>query len=192
MLDEKLSWKQHTQYINTKLSKNVGILCSAKKILQLSTMITLYYSFIYPYLAYCNELWGYCSKKYLDSTLKIQKLCCRIIAGAPRRTSSEQLFNKLRVLSLQNIHKLKLLVFMFKFYKGQLPNIVECMYSRKSTYTNRTRNTHFMIVPLCKSQVGFNSIKYQGPNTWNSFCSKIDVNCSITLFSKCVRHILTD
>ena len=31
MMDEKLSWKQHTLYINKKICKNVGILCSAKK-----------------------------------------------------------------------------------------------------------------------------------------------------------------
>ena len=161
-----------------------------QKILLSKTTVTLYYSFIYPYLTYCNELWGYCNKTYLESTFKIQKLCCRIIAGVPRRTSSEQLFQTLGVLSLPNIHKLKLLVFMFKFYKGHMPNIVDSMFSRKSI-NRTTRNKHLINVPLCKSQVGFNSIKYQGPKVWNLYCSKIDFNCSVATFSKRVRNILT-
>ena len=33
LLDQKLSWKNHIQYISAKVSKSIGILCKARKIL---------------------------------------------------------------------------------------------------------------------------------------------------------------
>ena len=46
------------EYINKCQIKRVaGILCKAKQVLKLSTLINLYSSFIYPYLTYCIEAW---------------------------------------------------------------------------------------------------------------------------------------
>ena len=58
MLDSKLSWNSHIEYISKKISKGIGILCKARKYLPKNTLITLYYSFVYPYLNYCLEVWG--------------------------------------------------------------------------------------------------------------------------------------
>ena len=73
VIDERLSWCEHISYIKSKISKGIGILCKARKMLNSSTLITLYHSFIYPYLTYCVEIWGSSSKKYTDSLYKLQK-----------------------------------------------------------------------------------------------------------------------
>ena len=73
-IDHKLEWKQHIQYIKSKVAKNIGILCRAKKLFKTSTLVTLYYSFIFPYISYCIEVWGNAPKKYNDSILKLQNL----------------------------------------------------------------------------------------------------------------------
>ena len=36
----------------------VGVIIKARKVLQKGSLISLYYSFIYPYLIYCNQIWG--------------------------------------------------------------------------------------------------------------------------------------
>ena len=61
MLDSKLSWQPHIAYISKKISKGIGILCKARKYLPQKCLITLYYSFIYPYMNYCLEVWGKCT-----------------------------------------------------------------------------------------------------------------------------------
>ena len=53
LFDEKMSWKQHTQYICNKISKNIGVLCTAKKVLQFSALITLYYSYLSVFNVLC-------------------------------------------------------------------------------------------------------------------------------------------
>ena len=41
--------------------------------------MNLYYSLVFPYLIYCNEIWGNASSVLLDPIIKIQKRCVRII-----------------------------------------------------------------------------------------------------------------
>ena len=92
ILGDKLSWKHHIQSVKIKISKNIGILHKCRKKFSVSTMKSLYYSFIYTYLSYSVELWRPAPKQYTDSICKLQKIHCRLILNAPKRTSSSQLF----------------------------------------------------------------------------------------------------
>ena len=56
--DPRLTWKPHIDHIRQKISKSIGIILKTKKKLHSAVMINLYYSFIYPYLNYCNQVWG--------------------------------------------------------------------------------------------------------------------------------------
>ena len=58
ILDEHLSWKPHISHVAGKLSKSIGIIYKSSFCLSRSSLITLYYSLIYPYLQYCIIVWG--------------------------------------------------------------------------------------------------------------------------------------
>ena len=73
ILDSKLSWLQHIQYLKVKISKGIDILSKARKCLSLSTLIFMYYNFIYPYITYCIESWGSACHKYLETINKLQE-----------------------------------------------------------------------------------------------------------------------
>ena len=55
IIDEKLSWKQHIEYVKNKISKSIGINYKTRKYVDKSTLRNLYYTFVYPYLIYCVE-----------------------------------------------------------------------------------------------------------------------------------------
>ena len=57
-IDNELNWKKHIAYISGKVSRGIGIMLKARKILDSNAMKTLYYSFIYPFFTYCNHVWG--------------------------------------------------------------------------------------------------------------------------------------
>ena len=57
-IDSSMSWSLHIQYIKSKIAKAVGIISKARNTLSRSSLVTLYYTFIYPYLMYCIEVWG--------------------------------------------------------------------------------------------------------------------------------------
>ena len=53
VIDNKLNWRYHIDYIANRIYKTIGIIVKVKNILNLKTTKDLYYSFIYPYLKYC-------------------------------------------------------------------------------------------------------------------------------------------
>ena len=58
IIDNKLKWNEHITYIKNKISKSIGILYKSRNYLNRHTLRNLYYTFIYPYLIYCVEVWG--------------------------------------------------------------------------------------------------------------------------------------
>ena len=57
IIDDKLNFDNHISYIKNKISKVLGILIKAKKNLNRRILVNLYYTFVYPYLIYCVEIW---------------------------------------------------------------------------------------------------------------------------------------
>ena len=53
ILDDKLKWTHHISYIKNKISKGMGIILKARKVLKKKVLLQLYHSFVTPYLIYC-------------------------------------------------------------------------------------------------------------------------------------------
>ena len=58
IIDDKLKWIHHISYIKNKISKGMGIILKARKVLKRKVLLQLYHSFVIPYLIYCVEIWG--------------------------------------------------------------------------------------------------------------------------------------
>ena len=91
----------------------------AKKNINLSTLVTLYHSFIYPYLTLCLQVWGGAGNVYLLSLFKLQKRVVRIMKSLPLRAHTEPIFLDLKKYQL---YKQKIVLFMFKYIRDCLPN----------------------------------------------------------------------
>ena len=73
IIDIKLNWAAHIHYIKSKISNILVFLLKIRKFLQNNTMRKMYFTFIYPYLIYCIEVWGNAQHTHLDPLIKIQK-----------------------------------------------------------------------------------------------------------------------
>ena len=58
LLDENFTWKNHIDYIQKKISTNVGLLYQSRYFLDEKITKQLYFSFINSYLNYGNIAWG--------------------------------------------------------------------------------------------------------------------------------------
>jgi len=191
VLDAKLSWNHHIQKIKLKMSKNIGLLCKVRKILSKTTLITLYYSFIYPYINYCIEIWGNAAKRYTNTILKLQKLCCRFITGSKRQTASDPLFKSLNILKINEVYEYCTMLFMFKYYRGMLPAVSKKIFQIVDLSHSITRQTHNFILPLCNSQVAYNSMKFQGPKIWNQYHKQLNIICTFNTFKHNLKKLIT-
>ena len=82
-----LTWHDHIDYICGKISKNMNIMVKLKHYVSKATLISVYYSLIYPYLTYACTLWG--NNQYLDlAKPKSGALISLVFSTGCRRVSS--------------------------------------------------------------------------------------------------------
>ena len=72
-IDNSLNLKKHICYIAGKISRGIGISLKSRKYLNEESLLTLYYCFIYPFLIYCNHVWGNTWKTNLSKLQILQK-----------------------------------------------------------------------------------------------------------------------
>ena len=66
-------WKPHISYITNKISKSIGIIRTSSFYLSKSSLRSLYYAVVYPYLHYCNIVWASIYKTNLQRIVRLHK-----------------------------------------------------------------------------------------------------------------------
>ena len=52
IIDNKLKWKDHIDYISKKIAKGIGVIIKARKVFDKTTLLSIYNSLILPYIGY--------------------------------------------------------------------------------------------------------------------------------------------
>ena len=191
LIDKKLSWANHIKAIKMKISKGTGILKKAKIYINLSTLVTLYHSFIYPYLTYCLEVWGGAGDVYLLLLFKLKKRVVRIIKSLPRRAHTEPIFLDLKLLSIYQLYKQKISLFMFKCIRGCLPKLFNNYYIRNVDIHNHvTRQQNKLHTHKSRTSAAQKAIRCYGVSLWNEFSSKVCFDVSFTCYKKALKIFL--
>ena len=105
IINNKLNWKDHMSFVYRKIACGLDIIITTRKLLQNESLKSWYYSFIYPYLTYCNQVWGSACKTNIEPLFILQKGALRIITGVHPSSPSEPLFCQLKFLNCENIFK---------------------------------------------------------------------------------------
>ena len=190
IIDSKLTWKDHITYVTNKIDKNIGVLIKCRKVFNEKTLITLYYSFIYPYLSYCIHVWGSTFKTYLKRVVTLQKRIVRIMCGAPRNSHTEKLYKELNMMNVNGIFMYNVGLFMYKHHHNLLPSIFDVFESNDNIHNYQTRQSHLLHIPYCRTDLGKRSFTYQAVSVWNKLCQNIDVDVSVGVFKKHSKEYL--
>ena len=94
--------------------------------------MSLYYSFIYPYLTYCNHIWGATYKTRLKRLVILQNKAIRILAQAGNWTSSDPLYKKLNIMKFENINTYLIGRFMFCVSIDKIPQSFGSLFRKKT------------------------------------------------------------
>ena len=189
ILDSRLTWFEHIQYIKSKISRALGILFKAKKVFDENTIKTLYNSLIYPYLSYCVEVWGSATESCVSSLVKLQKRAVRIIVSASYKAHTGPIFQKLNLLNINKIYLYNVALFMFKFENGFLPNIFDnlfCQNITKSNYFTRQRNR--LIIPKTRTVLCQKTIRYVGVKVWSYLCKTMKFDSTIISVKRILKQ----
>ena len=78
IIDKNLTWKNHIEVVENKISKNIGVLYRASHLLDIKNL-KIYFSFIHIYISDANIAWASTFKTKLRGNLKKQKHAARVI-----------------------------------------------------------------------------------------------------------------
>ena len=106
ILDDKLKWDLHIDALCKKLSKLNGVLYLVRNSLSATALKCIYFSLVYSHLIYGICIWGGTYRTHLDAIIKAQKRVLRSISFERRDAPSLPLFNRLHMLSFDNIYNI--------------------------------------------------------------------------------------
>jgi hypothetical protein len=138
VLDENLSWVSHITKVQGKLYRILGILNRVKNLVPNDIKCTIFNTLALPHINYGLMLWGHKASRLV----KIQKKFVRLISGAKYNAHSDPLFKKYNVLKINDMYKLMLYKFYYKFHNKELPENLLKLKIRFQTeiHTHHTRH----------------------------------------------------
>ena len=146
-IDHKLNWTSHIAHVKNKISKGVGIMLRARNYVTKNCLKTLYYSYIYPYLIYCIEIWGISPQTHLTPLFLLQKKIVRIMTYSTFYTHTAPIFKELQILTVDKLVVHRIAIVMYTFDNGLLPAVLNTLYKKIMKYTHITQDqkTCFML-----------------------------------------------
>ena len=189
VIDEKMSWKNHVNYLCSKLAKGCWAISKLRKYVDLHTSRILYYSLIYPHLQYCISSWGRATKSVLKPLSIIQKRVLRLITKAPYRTPSAPLFFQLKV---DDVYKLQIAKMMHHINNQNNTGTWTINNSIKleklHNHNTRASSQYNFVIPNIRTNSGKSLSAFAGAQIWREVPLSIK-SLSTLKFKNCMLII---
>ena len=137
---------------------------------------------IYPYLYYCNIVWGSTYKTNLHRLVILQTRVVRIISKSNFDAPSDPIFKEFHILKFDDIHFVELGKFMYSYKNSLLPGkFKNAFLLNNQTHSYNTRIADAFNLPFCRTNARQFSVCCQGPKYFNPLDK--DICNSVSLFS---------
>ena len=148
------------------MHKNIGILKRLKHTVPKNVLKIIYHWLITPHLNYGILLWGF----NLDRIEKLQKQAIRIITRSYFLAHTSNLFKQTKILKIEDIFKLKQILFYHKFVINKLPYSIENILT-KQLENRRACHAAFFLKPPAKvnTESAKQCIRYSIPTLINNY-----------------------
>ena len=194
MVDQDFNWKSHLLELQTKLSKSVGIIYRVRNILNKSSLNKLLHSLIISHVKYGIICYGRANKTSLKPIKILYNQAIRCINFLKRADKNlKQLYLDQKVLSLENIFKLEVGKFCFKYKRDLLPNSFSNFFTEIGEIHNHsTRNfKNKLYLKKQNKKAGILTLAHTGAKLWNSFPTSLQNNNNVHSFCKNLKIYLT-
>ena len=183
IIDDKLNWKPHINFIISKINKNAAVIRRIRYKINSRTALKLYDSMILPHISYCAITWAAISHNKLKKIHIIQKKVLRVVLCANRLAPSKPIFRQLQRLTIFDIHKMQVAIFMFSNLKGYTPNLFpDYFLTNSQIHSHFTRSAAKLRLERVRTNLRTQSLALIGPTIWNNIPDHLKQSVSLRVF----------
>ena len=154
-----------------------------------ATLISVYYSLIYPYLIYACTLWGNNYNAPLSQIVKLQNKVIRVINDVPLMESITPHYTSLGLLKFPDIVKLNTcMLFYDYFHHEKFPNIPVSLVSELHNYSTRSASSNQVAIPSFRTNLRRFCPSIIGSFFWNDIPQFIRDKPSKKMFRKALSR----
>ena len=136
--------------------------------IDLNLLFSLYNTLIFPHLSYCNLIWADSSNTNLHLIHVKQKRIMRLCSNSYWPEHTLPLFKRFRSLTIYDIHKFNLGLFMYTYTcNNLLDNFQDYFTQNRNIHSYPTRISSLYRPYNFKYNLARNTIRRQGPLLWN-------------------------
>ena len=199
VIDDKLNWEAHLEYLQNKFKLSIVLIKRIKRVIPETEYMKIYDALFSSYLTYCITVWGGIASYRLAKIFSLQKRCIRLLFGteitydhpefyetcarsrsynehkAPKSYVLEHtkpLFNKYNILSLDNLYKYHSFMEIFKLLKYKAPLSLYKLFITSTRAHMLTLN--LPLVRLDKSKQNF---VFSATLNWNNIAENVFEKC---------------
>ena len=191
IIDDKLTWKEHIQQVENKVSSGCWALFKLRPYVEREVLLKVYYGLVYQQLQYCISCWGGVPTARLRSLLTLQKRSVRSICNVNRLTPSEPLFRKLKLLKLSDIYVFQISKIMHRFSNNSWVGDY-AISSVKAVHSHNTRSssTNYFHKPFSNNTMK-QCLSISGPKVWRNVPDDLKI-LNYNLFKKAYKSYLIE
>lgn len=174
IVDNKLEFKEHAQYICNKMSFKLHTLQQIARDMSLNVKFRLYKALIAPQLSYCGTIFCHLNLNEIKKFQCIQNRAMRFILKVGRRTEINQMLNALNILSVSQqlvYHRLNI---VYKLYKSVGPAyLIRLLPRNREIHDHNTRSCNDFVTARAASAKSNKSFCHSGIEIFNSLPTEI-------------------
>ena len=193
-LDNKLTFGPHISYLQSKLSRLIGIISKIKYYVPDRVLFLLYFALFHSHITYGLIIWYSTYKTYTSKISKLQNRIIKIITKSNPREKVFPLFKKHGILTLDDLFIYEVAALMFKYRSNNVPyNLSQYFTLTSDIHKLNTRSCSYdtYYLPWFKINKLQHSIKFTGVKVWNKIPNEIK-NCYLNAFLKKLKISILD
>uniref|UniRef100_A0A3P9N665 Reverse transcriptase domain-containing protein n=1 Tax=Poecilia reticulata TaxID=8081 RepID=A0A3P9N665_POERE len=186
IIDEKLTWKPHVNYLKTKIAKSMAVLYKVRDLFHDKALFMLYNAIIAPHLTYCIEVWGKACKTITNPIYILQKRAIRCITRKHYNHPSNALFCQLKLLKFYELVDYNILQVMYKAHKSLLPLNMQLYFVKRVSNYN-LKGIEMFVKPKIRTNLKDRCTSVQGIRLWNNLESDYKNAGSKDIFKRMIK-----
>lgn len=169
IIDHKLKFDAHVQYVKKKLVKKINYLQRNKYMYDRNTKLMLYKSLVSPHIDYCSSVLFLINESQMRELQILQNRALRAILKCDFQTNIESMLRKLKLLDVKQRVYFNVLIIIHKLKLGILPTYLcqNLQYVRDSQPYSLRSNDRFRLPAVLSGQAQ-NSLMYKGVALYNN------------------------